>query len=149
MKEPKIRNKDAGRKLRNKKTGEIGNLIGTERSCPYITIDIDFHDGNPRAFDYTSLTELNEDWEDYEPVEPLIKDEKIRKAVRAWADINAIDDATYGQDKGGSWFYFEVLDENNKRKVATQIRFRNVWALSKSESWKWHPIAELCGEEEE
>ena len=53
-------------KLRNKKTGEIGDLMGTERSCPYITIDIDFHDGNPRAFDYTSLEQLNEEWEDYE-----------------------------------------------------------------------------------
>jgi hypothetical protein len=58
---------DQGAKLRNKKTGEIGNLIGSERSCPYITIDVDFHDGNPRAFDYWSLDQLNEEWEDYEP----------------------------------------------------------------------------------
>lgn len=28
------------------------------------------------------------------PKEPLIKDEKIRKAVRAWADVNNIDKAT-------------------------------------------------------
>lgn len=52
-------------KLRNKKTGEIGDLIGTLTSCPFITIGIDFHDGNPRSFDYNSLTELNEEWEDY------------------------------------------------------------------------------------
>lgn len=51
-------------KLRNKKTGQIGDLIGSERSCPFITIGIDFHDGNPRSFDYTSLDQLNEEWED-------------------------------------------------------------------------------------
>ena len=28
---------------------------------------------------------------DYEPKEPLIKDEKIRKAVRAWAEANGIE----------------------------------------------------------
>lgn len=76
-------------KLRNKKTGEIGDLLGTERSCPYITIDIDFHDGNPRAFDYTSLTELNEDWEDYEdPDEPdpsylIVKIQQLENSVKA------------------------------------------------------------------
>lgn len=52
-------------KLRNKKTGEIGNFA-LVRAIGDIN--------------YTSLAELNEEWEDYEPKEPLIKDEKIRKA---------------------------------------------------------------------
>lgn len=56
-------------KLRNKKTGEIGDFMGTLTSCPYVGIGIDFHDGDPKAFYYNSLTELNENWEDYEPVE--------------------------------------------------------------------------------
>ena len=34
------------------------------------------------------VKEFNEDWEDVEPKEPLIKDEKFRKAVRAWAEAN-------------------------------------------------------------
>lgn len=88
MKEPTTRNKDAGRRLRNKKTGEIGDLIGTERNCPYITIGVDFHDGNPRSFDYTSLTELNEEWEDYEPTEPdpsflVVKIQKLENSIKA------------------------------------------------------------------
>lgn len=77
---------DRGRQLRNKKTGQIGDLIGSERSCHYITIGIDFHDGNPRSFDYTSLDQLNEEWEDYDPTAPLIKDEKKRKAFQAWLE---------------------------------------------------------------
>lgn len=32
-----------------------------------------------------------EDYEDYKPAEPLIKDEKVRKAVRAWAEANGIE----------------------------------------------------------
>ena len=70
-------------KLRNKKTGKIKefNAIYEEKDtvksenieCTYCKID-----------------ELNAEWEDYEPQEPLIKDEKIRKAVMAWADRNYI-----------------------------------------------------------
>ena len=37
-----------------------------------------------------NLAELNDKWEDYKPVEPLIKDEKIRKAVRTWAEASGI-----------------------------------------------------------
>ena len=51
-------------KLRNKKTGEIGDLMGSLTSCPHVGIGIDFHDGDPKAFYYNSLAELNEDWED-------------------------------------------------------------------------------------
>jgi len=122
-------------KLRNKKTGEIVDLIGTERSCPYITIGIDFHDGNPRAFDYTSLTELNEEWEDYKPAEPIIKDEKIRKAVRAWAEANNV---TKVWHEGSSVGFCDG---------AVSIKFHELcWEeIPKGE----YTIAELCGEEEE
>lgn len=62
-------------KLRNKKTGEV---VEAFKGGP---IDLYF---------YHSLAELNADWEDYTPKEPLIKDEKIRKVVRAWAKVNRI-----------------------------------------------------------
>lgn len=78
------------RLLRNKKTGEIGELLGTERAAGLIVIDVDFHDGNPRAFDYTSLEQLNEEWEDYEPDEPtepepgymVVKIQKLENSVK-------------------------------------------------------------------
>ena len=65
-------------KLRNKKTGEIQHSYPVIRICDGKT-DICF----------ASLTELNEEWEDYIE-EPLIKDEKIRKAVRAWAEAQGL-----------------------------------------------------------
>lgn len=60
-------------KLRNKKTGEIwdiGKVLVNDYPC------------------WETLTQICEDWEDVK--EPLIKDEKVRKAVRAWAEINLI-----------------------------------------------------------
>ena len=73
-------------RLRNKKTGEV-------ETCEAITIQTDI-----RVEDYLSLAELNDEWEDYKPAEPLIKDEEIRKAVRAWAEVNAIRQVSYVTD---------------------------------------------------
>ena len=50
-------------KLRNKKTGEIGNFVSTNYSDPAITI---MDDNGIQLTKYTSLAELNEEWEDYE-----------------------------------------------------------------------------------
>lgn len=129
-------------KLRNKKTGEIVDLIGTERSCPYITINVDFHDGNPIAFDYTSLAELNEEWEDYTPQEPLIKDEKIRKAVRAWAEANNFKDNIYfGKfDRYNECFFLNDTYDDK------QIWFTK--SLDNLDS-KTYTITELCGDKED
>ena len=99
-------------KLRNKKTGEIVDT--TE-----------------------PLDELNADWEDYKPTEPLIKDEKIRKAVRAWAKALGLQEvycASNGYEIYGGiddWviqFEGEPFPFADKNKIYT--------------------IDELCGEEE-
>ena len=126
-------------KLRNKKTGQIGDLMGAERSCPYITICLDFNDGNPRTFDYISLAELNDEWEDYKPAEPLIKDEKIRKAVKAWAEANKIGH----QDI----IRFNAI-EHRLSWISTAIEFNESEALSDLEK-EDYTIAELCGENDE
>lgn len=68
-------------KLRNKKTGEICDLMGSLTSCPYVGIGIDFHDGDPKAFYYNSLTELNEEWEDYTTADPEIADETAKETM--------------------------------------------------------------------
>ena len=57
--------------------------------CPMIRVSIGVCDLMYYEFP-NSLAELNEEWEDYKPKEPLIKDEKVRKAVRAWAEANDI-----------------------------------------------------------
>ena len=77
-------------KIRNKKTGEVFESF---KRGP---IDLYFYPNEHKVGDdieretYQSLAELNNEWEDYVPKEPLIKDEKIRKAVRTWAEANDI-----------------------------------------------------------
>lgn len=84
-------------KLRNKKTGGLANCEPIE-----VKTDAGFHD-------YYSLAELNEEWEDYKPTEPLIKDEKVRKAVRAWAEANNIKAVYYSPEEDG--FYVKNFDD--------------------------------------
>ena len=71
---------------------------------------------------------------DSEPTEPLIKDEKIRKAVRAWADGNNIESVHYD----AFWRGF--------RRDNSSI---TVWEELPLEDNKVYTIAELCGEGEE
>lgn len=103
-------------KLRNKKTGEIVELFNnTDNILP------------------DTLAELKEDWEDYKPDEPLIKDEKVRKAVRAWADKQDIT-------------ICRVADGNCLVNYPAIISFLGTpFADLKNREYT---IAELCGEEE-
>lgn len=116
-------------KLRNKKTGEI--VLATNMAVGLAD------DGTDNW--YNSLAELNEDWEDYKPKEPLIKDEKVRKAVRAWADANSLKSFEYADDDGLGSF----LGADYER-----ITF-NPWRQSGLKDGETYTIAELCGEEEE
>lgn len=102
-------------KLRNKKTGEV---VEPFEGGP---IDLYFylngHKGG-NEFDrktYNSLSELNDEWEDYGPKEPLIKDEKIRKAVRAWAEANNIRAVYYSPEEDG--FYVKNFDDSDFEKA--------------------------------
>ena len=133
-------------KLRNKRTGEIGQIgyVATNDGA-IIVEDIS---GSEYPFsvisNYKTLTKLNEDWEDYRPAEPLIKDEKIRKAVRAWAEANDIN----------SNHYYETdvkfsSSEHEFTWINTSIQFNGITGLESLEDGKRYTIAELCGEEEE
>ena len=132
-------------KLRNKKTGGIWD-IPKMRHPTMQEDDISFFAygrDEGHLFSYKSLAELNEEWEDYAPKEPLIKDEKIRKAVRAWADENKIERVGFKLDKGPSscacYFYDESCDVCEfGLKFYIDIEHDRVYT-----------IAELCGEEEE
>lgn len=112
-------------KLRNKKTGKIFDW--REDLMP-------FGLGLPHP---KSLAEFNEDWEDYKPVEPLIKDEKIRKAVRAWADVNGISDCVCKEE-------IHCITFETERGMF--ISFENVDSIPPEGNYT---IEELCGEEGE
>ena len=85
---------------------------------------------------------------DYKPAEPLIKDEKIRKAVRAWAEMNDIrfihmcsrtrkeNARIVGQNAFGRTFTMEIDNEYEIRVCFKDYK-------------ECYTIAELCGEENE
>lgn len=121
-------------KLRNKKTGAIGELSGVNRIVVYEP-DMPLC-GNSILGTYDTLAQLNEEWEDYK--EPLIKDEKIRKAVRAWAEANSLDEI----------ICFPHEDSFDFAGNATKLDIRFNQPLEIDDS-RGYTITELCGENEE
>lgn len=119
-------------KLRNKKTGQEGNFIINKDH--FECTDLEY------VPEYRSLAELNEDWEDYKPAEPLIKDEKIRKAVRAWAEACGVEEYVSVSDLSPAFTRFYT----NEYEI--DIKTENSLCLSERE---YYTIAELCGEEKE
>jgi hypothetical protein len=146
-------------KLRNKKTGEVVDL-----SIFGISLSIRKTE-QPRA--YYSLADLNEDWEDAENIDvpsmPLIKDKKIRKAIRTWLSIQkqpitAIS-ILCSKDHDGFFCYHlygyidkaRIVDGRavvNNNLTAIDFEFRSNESIE-YEPHRNYTIAELCGEEEE
>ena len=116
-------------KLRNKKTGEVKKMW-KDNIC------LSFSDCNKV---YYSLAELNQEWEDYKPAEPLINDEKIRKAVRAWAELVPSAQVRYDHSYGRFYTHSDYIQPYS-------ISFPVILGLDET---KDYTIAELCGEEEE
>jgi hypothetical protein len=76
--------------------------------------------------------------------EPLIKDEKIRKCVKLWLEINEIYSVTYHKRRGGG-SYLEL--DNMPMRNGCCIVFQDLIEGLKDE--QVYTVAELCGEEEE
>ena len=123
-------------RLRNKKTGEIVEPLSSGPIDLYFYLN-KYEENEVDRKTYQSLAELNSEWEDYTPKEQLIKDEKIRKAVRAWAeanDITEINVSSSGYELWGGiddWCIHFGGDP-----------FKDIKPLK-------YTIDELCGEEEE
>ena len=106
-------------KLRNKKTGETGYYLHTHRDhntgilkVAVLKDGVSFSEFKPHEpfYDYDSLAELNEDWCDCTPAEPLIKDDKIRQIVKAWAEVNEVESVfiTAVKDPENGYLYWEL-----------------------------------------
>ena len=78
----------------------------------------------------------------YKHEKPLIKDKKIRKAVRAWADAFNVD-VTYLAPIGDGSKFVELFNEDSNGFERIAIPAENI----KQE--QCYTITELCGEEEE
>ena len=127
-------------KLRNKKTGESVEPLSSGPIDLYFYLN-KYEENEVDRKTYQSLAELNADWEDYAPKEPLIKDEKIRKAVRAWAEANEISQAQFDRYISG----FSASDD--KHNILSMISFDGFVFMFVD--GKIYTIDELCGEEEE
>lgn len=122
-------------KLRNKKTGGLANMLGEQ---DFIRVYTD-----AGWADYNSLAELNEEWEDYKPKEPLIKDEKIRKVVRAWAEVVDRSDLLVIKIGGR-------LEISDGSPHLIYISFHaDKETMGNLNDRTYYTIEELCGEEEE
>lgn len=111
-------------KLRNKKTGEIITLKDEGELALLKLIENSLPNG-------LSL------WEEVK--EPLIKDEKIRKAVRAWAELVPSAQVRYDTREGRLYTYSDYI-------MPYSISFPARLGLDEMTGYT---IAELCGEEEE
>ena len=126
-------------KLRNKKTGELGKLhcdmnVNPTKYGVFEDTDIRGH-----YWEYDSLSELNEEWEDYEQEKPLIKDEKVRKAIMTWYEALPLDDLAEKR----------ILFSNGDFCVGIyRIDCGNYVAL-KDIKERFYTIKELCGDDEE
>ena len=123
-------------KLRNKKTGEVVEPLSSGPIDLYFYLN-KYEENEVDRKTYQSLAELNSEWEDYKPAEPLIKDEKIRKAVRAWAeanDITEINVASSGYELWGGIDDWCIHFGGNPFKDIKPLKYT---------------IDELCGEDEE
>lgn len=119
-------------KLRNKKTGGLGNLI-VDKDLLRVKTDAGWAD-------YGSLAELNEEWEDYKPKEPLIGDELERKLVREWASVYVITTVWVIRIKDSCLIKLIDYDENHRSIVIDS--YANI------ENGRYS-IADLCGVEKE
>lgn len=133
-------------KLRNKNTGEIidTNYIEIRRNSFTLkkpSGETILEDVKLLPLVYDSIADLNKDWEDYTLAEPLIKDEKVRKAVRAWAELNNIDKVEYIEDSKSKTVSF--MD------MSGMYCFDYYQYIKGLVSYQEYTIAELCGEEEE
>lgn len=115
-------------KLRNKKTGSILEINDEERNL----------------YSLLKKTSYLKDWEEYTPKEPLIKDEKIRKAVRAWAEALDAESCSFRADH-------DIFDFIAIGASCLRFDMSDGWGTYELEDIPngWHTIAELCGEEEE
>lgn len=133
-------------KLRNKKTGEIVEAESYNSATGMFCIFYENKDGQLGTKDcFESLAELNEEWEDYKPTEPLIKDEKIRKAIRAWAEANGVSELFSYEAVSGCPFWY-IMAYRGEGGLTLDLWGEFPKELTNDKSYT---IAELCGEEEE
>lgn len=127
--------------LRNKKTGEVVELklVQVNDKC------LEDHEVDTLNGKKLTLKSLADSFADVK--EPLIKDGKIRKAVRAWAAANDVANvfATVVKDAEEGYLYWQLASIEWEQSIT--IRFGDELPNTLKDE-RIYTIAELCGEEE-
>lgn len=139
-------------KLLNKNTGKIGegNIVFTSDGKVKVSYAIDTNENNgciTLYISYDSISEMNEDFEIVKKKDPLIKDEKIRKAVRAWAEMHNIKKVfycKYSWKNNIGWLEDAENDVSMVKGESPSIDIPIIGAKNR----EYYTIAELCGEED-
>ena len=122
-------------KVKNKKTGEIVELKLIQVNDKYLEDhEVDLLNGEK-----LTLKSLADSFDDVK--DPLIKDKKIRKAIRVWAEANEISQAQFDKHISG----FLASDAENN--ILSMISFDGF--IFMFVDGEYYTIDELCGEEEE
>ena len=131
-------------RLRNKKTGEIGQIGYVATQDGQIIVEDISGEEYPYSVicSYKSLAELNEEWEDYTPTKPLIEDEAKRSVFKAWAEI-------LGRDLEKADFKYDAERNSFNCYIAdSTIEFANGEGINCVDR-EVYTFRALCGEEEE
>lgn len=116
-------------KLKDKRNGEAVEIKLVRTNCKIMSdYEIETIYGEK-----LSLETLNKYFEDYKPAEPLIKDEKVRKAVKAWAEATGTTSIDY--------WCGAIASRQNDSSIDFDERL--------FEEGDNYTITELCGGEEE
>lgn len=122
-------------KVKNKRNGEISTL----KAVKLLFDDDEFSVAKISGLRLDDVYKtINKRYEDYRPAESLIKDEKIRKAVRAWAEANGEEDN----------IVFTTSCEYSDYMFYTYGGGRICFEQGIDLDTGSYSIAELCGEEE-
>ena len=124
-------------KLRNKTTREHGDYQVISAGNLIRVRDY----ASDESWEYNCLADFNDKWEDYAPVEPLIKDEKIREFVRAWAEVNGFNVLKYLEGSRRCELSYRL--KNDDGDVVMEL----LGGIDGLENCKAYTIEELCGEE--
>ena len=132
-------------KLSNKKTRDIYTLgknlyINTLENGKIEVVRI-LSDGKLREY-YETIAKFFENYEDVE--EPIIKDEKIRKFLRAWADMNGVSDIIVF-DKSNSPYITDGQVVFAENAGSLRVYFRTDEQFDTN---RIYTVNELCGDDE-
>ena len=122
----------------------IGDLVcdGAFKYVQNFAVEIN----GKRVAEYDSLDGVVEDWEDYSLAEPYIKDAKVRRFVRDWAEHWGIDKAVIRFISSKRLDLIGLPDSNG---VGLEIDIQRAAVRDEITYGYRYTITELCGEEKE